>query len=95
MFSSRSTPFFHLTQKNSEQENNINFVTEPEGEEMPKRCHVQLQKETPIGLIDDICGNDVEKGFAGLCRSVSHNSLSIDLKYAIKYSLVCRVNLIY
>ena len=47
----------------------IPFLTEPQDQtEGLKRCAVQLQKETPLGLIDDICGNDVEKGLAGLCR---------------------------
>ena len=34
-----------------------------------RRCKVQLQKETPTGLVDAICGNDVPDGHAGLCRS--------------------------
>jgi hypothetical protein len=58
------------------QENNIEFITEPEVREGHgnSRCAVQLQKETPVGLVDDICGNDVEEGFAGLCRSVTNKS---------------------
>ncbi|XP_076048722.1 uncharacterized protein LOC143029731 [Oratosquilla oratoria] len=31
-------------------------------------CQVQEQKELPEGLIDDICGRVVPKGYAGLCR---------------------------
>ncbi|XP_063229781.1 LOW QUALITY PROTEIN: E3 ubiquitin-protein ligase lubel [Bacillus rossius redtenbacheri] len=32
------------------------------------KCLVQLQKETPAGLVDDICKNEVQEGHAGLCR---------------------------
>lgn len=50
------------------QENGIPFVTEPQESGEIKKCAVQLQKETPLGLVDDICSNEVEKGMAGLCR---------------------------
>lgn len=32
------------------------------------KCQVLLQKETPAGLIDSVCNNDVSPGQAGLCR---------------------------
>ncbi|XP_050309298.1 E3 ubiquitin-protein ligase lubel isoform X2 [Anthonomus grandis grandis] len=32
------------------------------------RCPVSLQKETPTGLLDTVCNNDVNPGQAGLCR---------------------------
>lgn len=32
------------------------------------KCPVPLQKETPTGLIDAVCNNEVEPGQAGLCR---------------------------
>ncbi|KAL7301634.1 hypothetical protein TKK_0005641 [Trichogramma kaykai] len=34
----------------------------------PRRCRVQLQKETPAGMVDAVCGNDVPESHAGLCR---------------------------
>ncbi|GLG99758.1 Potential E3 ubiquitin-protein ligase ariadne-1 [Gryllus bimaculatus] len=32
------------------------------------KCLVQLQKETPTGLMDTVCNGDVIEGHAGLCR---------------------------
>lgn len=32
------------------------------------RCLVPLQTETPTGLVDTVCNNDVSPGQAGLCR---------------------------
>lgn len=32
------------------------------------RCPIPLQKETPKGLVDTVCNNDVVKDQAGLCR---------------------------
>lgn len=47
-------------------ENGIEYDTEgPLGE---KKCKVQLQKETPAGVVDAICNSDVVEGQAGLCR---------------------------
>jgi E3 Ubiquitin Ligase RBR C-terminal domain len=43
------------------------------------KCRVQLQKETPVGLVDDICGNEVENGHAGLCRFILFHFLFINL----------------
>ncbi|XP_049867632.1 E3 ubiquitin-protein ligase lubel isoform X2 [Pectinophora gossypiella] len=50
------------------QMNNVSFETEaPEGS--TKRCPVQLQKETPTGLIDAACGSEVPPNHAGLCKN--------------------------
>ncbi|XP_077280045.1 linear Ubiquitin E3 ligase isoform X1 [Temnothorax americanus] len=47
-------------------ENDIGYDTEgPVGE---RRCKVQLQKETPTGVVDAVCNSDVVEGHAGLCR---------------------------
>ncbi|XP_035722285.1 E3 ubiquitin-protein ligase lubel-like isoform X6 [Vespa mandarinia] len=47
-------------------ENGIEYDTEgPIGE---RKCKVQLQKETPAGVVDAICNSDVVEGQAGLCR---------------------------
>ncbi|XP_015178743.1 PREDICTED: uncharacterized protein LOC107067604 [Polistes dominula] len=47
-------------------DNGINYDTEgPTGE---RKCKVQLQKETPGGVVDTICNSDVVEGQAGLCR---------------------------
>ncbi|KAJ8672719.1 hypothetical protein QAD02_003979 [Eretmocerus hayati] len=37
-------------------------------QQLQRRCRVQLQKETPAGVIDATCNNDVPDGHAGLCR---------------------------
>ncbi|KAK2585494.1 hypothetical protein KPH14_010147 [Odynerus spinipes] len=47
-------------------DNGIKYDTEgPVGEQ---KCKVQLQKETPAGVVDAICNSDVVEGQAGLCR---------------------------
>ncbi|XP_025266217.1 uncharacterized protein LOC105255397 isoform X3 [Camponotus floridanus] len=47
-------------------ENGIDYDTEgPIGE---RKCKVQLQKETPTGVVDTICNSDVVEDHAGLCR---------------------------
>ncbi|KOC61772.1 E3 ubiquitin-protein ligase RNF31 [Habropoda laboriosa] len=33
-----------------------------------RKCKVQLQKETPTGVVDAVCNSDVVEGHAGLCR---------------------------
>ncbi|XP_012541644.2 E3 ubiquitin-protein ligase lubel isoform X3 [Monomorium pharaonis] len=64
--------FFYLRDKEPAQlqqllrENGIDYDTEgPVGE---RRCKVQLQKETPTGVVDAVCNSDVVEGHAGLCR---------------------------
>ncbi|XP_066586351.1 microtubule-associated protein futsch [Prorops nasuta] len=47
-------------------ENGIKFDTE--GVAGERKCKVQLQKETPAGVVDAICNSDVVAGHAGLCR---------------------------
>ncbi|XP_032690922.1 uncharacterized protein LOC116853802 isoform X2 [Odontomachus brunneus] len=48
------------------QENGVDYDTNgPAGE---RKCKVQLQKETPTGLVDAVCNSDVVEGHAGLCR---------------------------
>lgn len=42
--------------------------TGEEDKKISKKCPVMLQKETPAGLSDSVCSNDVNKGHAGLCR---------------------------
>lgn len=50
-------------------ESGITFNTKPPPHWEPsKLCQVPEQKETSIGLRDDICGKEVEEGMAGLCR---------------------------
>jgi E3 Ubiquitin Ligase RBR C-terminal domain len=52
--------------------NNIDFDTEAspasEGVKAHVKCPVQLQKETPSGLVDAVCSNEIQDGHAGLCR---------------------------
>lgn len=56
---------------------NIAFETEPsealqmvdeENNKNNKKCPIQLQKETPTGLVDTICKDEVLDGNAGLCK---------------------------
>lgn len=66
--------------------NNINFdtestfsptVTNDDGAKSTTvRCPIQLQKETPSGLVDTVCNNDVAEGHAGLCRYVIFDGVS-------------------
>ncbi|CAK9816805.1 E3 ubiquitin-protein ligase lubel [Anthophora plagiata] len=47
-------------------DNGIEYDTQgPAGE---RKCKVQLQKETPTGVVDAVCNSDVVEGHAGLCR---------------------------
>nr|XP_031825913.1 uncharacterized protein LOC116424104 [Nomia melanderi] len=47
-------------------DNGIEYDTEgPVGD---RKCKVQLQKETPTGVVDAVCNSDVVEGHAGLCR---------------------------
>lgn len=50
------------------QVHNIPYNTEKEGAEEGGKCRVQLQRETPSGLLDTYCNEEVEKGHAGLCK---------------------------
>lgn len=54
------------------QEHRIPYDTEVKIEEENAsaivKCVVALQKETPGGLIDSVCNNEVTPGQAGLCR---------------------------
>ncbi|XP_017774763.1 PREDICTED: uncharacterized protein LOC108561373 isoform X3 [Nicrophorus vespilloides] len=53
--------------------NKVKFDKEGPGDKeenavaLPK-CPIQLQKETPAGLLDTVCNNEVVTGHAGLCR---------------------------
>ncbi|XP_025833921.1 uncharacterized protein LOC108736579 isoform X6 [Agrilus planipennis] len=55
-------------------EHRISFDTEVPGDKEENatavlKCSVSLQKETPAGLIDSVCNNEVSPGQAGLCRA--------------------------
>ncbi|XP_011310106.1 uncharacterized protein LUBEL isoform X2 [Fopius arisanus] len=47
-------------------ENKIEFNTVNRNND--RKCKVQLQKETPTGVVDAICNADVVENHAGLCR---------------------------
>lgn len=49
------------------QMNNVNYETQST-EGSSGRCLVQLQRETPTGLIDGTCGNEAPDNYAGLCK---------------------------
>ncbi|XP_058819358.1 E3 ubiquitin-protein ligase lubel isoform X3 [Topomyia yanbarensis] len=57
---------------------NVTFDTEPsellkrefrQSELDSMKCPIPLQKETPAGLMDTVCNNDVPEAHAGLCRT--------------------------
>ncbi|XP_039765254.1 E3 ubiquitin-protein ligase lubel isoform X3 [Pararge aegeria] len=49
------------------QMNNITYETKA-AEGSTGRCPIQLQRETPTGLLDTICGSEVQQNQAGLCK---------------------------
>ncbi|XP_013168276.1 PREDICTED: uncharacterized protein LOC106118237 isoform X2 [Papilio xuthus] len=49
------------------QMNNVTYETEP-GPGSTGRCPVQLQRETPTGLVDGACGSESSPNNAGLCK---------------------------
>lgn len=55
--------FYHF------QMNNVTYETEAT-ESSNNRCPIQLQRETPTGLVDTTCGNEVQANQAGLCKYV-------------------------
>ncbi|XP_037297749.1 E3 ubiquitin-protein ligase lubel isoform X2 [Manduca sexta] len=50
------------------QMNNVKYETEAE-EGSGGRCPIQLQRETPTGLIDGTCGSEAPQNYAGLCKN--------------------------
>ncbi|XP_045533969.1 E3 ubiquitin-protein ligase lubel isoform X1 [Papilio machaon] len=50
------------------QMNNVTYETEP-GPGSTGRCPVQLQRETPTGLVDGACGSESSPNNAGLCKN--------------------------
>lgn len=49
------------------QMNNVEYETKA-AEGSNNRCPIQLQRETPTGLVDGICGSDTPPNYAGLCK---------------------------
>ena len=50
------------------QSHKIEFKTEPPEDHTDGKCRVQVQKETQDhGMIDDVCGEEAPKGYAGHC----------------------------
>lgn len=52
----------------------IDVVTadmDEEGAKAVLKCPIPIQKETPTGLVDSVCKNDVPNHHAGLCRLVN------------------------
>lgn len=47
--------------------NNVTYETEA-SENNTGRCPIQLQRETPGGLVDTVCGSEVKAKNAGLCK---------------------------
>lgn len=59
--------------------NNVKYETK--AAEGSTRCPVQLQRETPTGLIDTTCGSEVPPNYAGLCKYVLRPILILLLKF--------------
>lgn len=49
--------------------NNVVYETEAV-DTNNNRCPIQLQRETPTGLVDTTCGSEVQPKQAGLCKYV-------------------------
>lgn len=66
-------------------ENGVAYDTDgPVGD---RKCKVQLQKETPTGVVDAICQSDVVKGHAGLCRFVQRFvKRGLNADFSVRYS---------
>lgn len=47
--------------------NNVSYETNT-AEGSTARCPVQLQRETPTGLVDGTCGSEAPANYAGLCK---------------------------
>ncbi|XP_050553788.1 E3 ubiquitin-protein ligase lubel isoform X1 [Spodoptera frugiperda] len=50
------------------QMNNVTYETNA-SEGSTGRCPVQLQRETPTGLVDGTCGSEAPANYAGLCKA--------------------------
>lgn len=50
--------------------NNVAYETEAV-DSNNNRCPIQLQRETPTGLVDTTCGSEVQPKQAGLCKYVT------------------------
>jgi len=48
--------------------NNVEYLTEAKDGVDSRRCRVQVQKETPDGMVDGVCDEEAPKGFAGNCK---------------------------
>merc|ERR1719347_1869281 len=48
--------------------NKVEYLVDPRDGEQREECRVQVQKETPEGMVDGICGEKSEKGHAGYCK---------------------------
>lgn len=46
--------------------NNVKYETQTA--EGNARCPIQLQRETPTGLVDTTCGSEAPLNYAGLCK---------------------------
>lgn len=85
------------------QMNNIKFDTEPleglindnvEVERMTRSrrlCPMPIQKETPSGLTDTVCKEDIEENQAGLCKYVLNfkSILTMNDPHLIRFHFVC------
>ena len=58
--------YFYLTFNS--QTNNVEYLTEAKDEAGSRRCRVQVQKETPDGMVDGVCDEVSPNGFAGNCK---------------------------
>lgn len=71
LFQIHNIPFnTQPTEPNGTEEN-----TDEDGAKAVLKCPISIQKETPTGLVDTICQNDVAINNAGLCRYVCFHCL--------------------
>ena len=46
----------------------MEYLTEAKDRDESRRCRVQVQKETPEGMVDGVCDEVAPQGFAGNCK---------------------------
>ena len=66
---------FYLRDKEPEdlqkllKKNKVEYLTKPRDGSDTTTCRVQVQKETPDGMVDGACDEESPAGFAGYCRT--------------------------
>ena len=76
---------FYLRDKEPEdlqkllKKNKVEYLTTPRDGAEVTTCRVQVQKETPDGMVDGACDEESPAGFAGYCRYFISNQGLVEL----------------